>query len=263
MCRSAASWRRSQDREDAHPDGRVTDPVLELEDVSRSFGSLRVIDGLSLRVERGEALGVVGPNGAGKTTMLNLVAGTLAVDEGRILFEGGDVTHLPPHARTRAGIGRTHQVPLPFEKLTLFENVLVGAAFGRGDGDVDMHPLVTDSLRRVGLAHKANDLSASLTLLERKRLELARALATGPTVLLLDEIAGGLTEAEVELLVETLLAIRAEGVTVVWIEHVVHALVSVIDRLLVIDFGRKLIEGRPDVVLASPEVHAVYLGVDE
>ena len=241
----------------------MTEPVLELDGVSRSFGSLQVIDELTLQVGRGEALGVVGPNGAGKTTMLNLIAGTLAVQSGRIMFDGRDVTNLPPEARCRAGIGRTHQIPLPFEDLTVFENVLVGARFGRGNGHGDVHGLVFDCLDRLGLGPKANALSASLTLLERKRLELARALATDPMVLLLDEIAGGLTEVEVGMLVETLQAVRAEGVTIVWIEHVVHALLSVVDRLLVIDFGRRLIEGQPTHVMASPEVQAVYLGVEE
>jgi branched-chain amino acid transport system ATP-binding protein len=220
-----------------------------------------VIQDLSLALHPDEALGVVGPNGAGKTTMMNLVAGTLPVDGGRILFGGEDITHLPPHARCRAGIGRTHQVPLPFEGLTVFENVLVGAAFGR-QGDGDRYRVAFEQLERTGLAPRANRLAGSLTLLERKRLELARALATGPRVLLLDEIAGGLTEAEVAELIETIRALREEGVAIVWIEHIVHALLSVVDRLVAIDFGRMLAEGAPHKVIASPEVQRVYLGVE-
>lgn len=244
----------------------MADPLLELDGVSKSFGSLRVIDDMSASVEPGEALGVVGPNGAGKTTLMNLVLGTLPVDAGRILFEGSDITAAPAHARCRAGIGRTHQIPLPFEGLTVFENVLVAARFGRtadGDGSGDPYEVAYGHLERTGLAGKPNVLGASLTLLERKRLELARALATGPRLLLLDEIAGGLTEAEVAELIETIKELRAEGLAIVWIEHIVHALLSVVDRLLAMDFGRKLIEGEPEVVMASREVQAVYLGVED
>jgi branched-chain amino acid transport system ATP-binding protein len=236
--------------------------LLELDHVSKSFGSLRVIDDLSFRLDGGEALGVVGPNGAGKTTMINLIAGTIPVDRGRIVFESNDITHLPPHARSRTGIGRTHQVPQPFEGLTVFENVLVGIRFGRSDQAEDPYGTAMTLLERVGLAGKANALAGSLTLLERKRLELARALGTTPRLLLLDEVAGGLTEAEVEQLIETIRELRAQGITIVWIEHIVHALVSVVDRLLAMDFGRMLREGRPDEVMTSPEVRAVYMGVD-
>jgi branched-chain amino acid transport system ATP-binding protein len=240
----------------------VPEATLELRNVSRSFGSLRVIDDLSLRVERGEVVGVVGPNGAGKTTMMNLVVGTLTVDSGRILFDGRDVTRLPPHQRCRAGIGRTHQIPAPFEGLTVFENVLVGARFGRAGGDGEAEEVVLGHIERVGLGQKANAAVGSLTLLERRRLELARALATAPTILLLDEIAGGLTQAEVVVLVTTIRELKAEGITMIWIEHVVHALLSAVDRLVAIDFGRKLIEGQPQEVMNSPEVQAVYLGVE-
>jgi branched-chain amino acid transport system ATP-binding protein len=241
----------------------VADPLLELHGISKSFGSLRVIDDLSLAVEPGEALGVVGPNGAGKTTMMNLIVGSLPADGGRIVFEGQDVTRRPPHARCRAGMGRTHQIPMPFEHLTVFENVLVGARFGRPGADRDRHQIAFEQLERTGLAPKANVLAGSLTLLERKRLELARALATAPRVLLLDEVAGGLTEAEVGLLIDSLRDIRAEGIALVWIEHIVSALLSVVDRLLAMDFGRKLIEGEPQAVMTSREVQAIYLGVEE
>ncbi|MGH2557404.1 MAG: ABC transporter ATP-binding protein [Actinomycetota bacterium] len=235
--------------------------LLELDRVSKSFGQLRVITDLSFRVDVGEALGVVGPNGAGKTTMMNLIGGTIPSDSGRIVFEGVDVTHLPAHARCRAGIGRTFQIPQPFEGLTVFENVLVGIRFGVAEPVDDPFETVMNLLDRTGLAHRANVLAASLTLLERKRLELARALATGPRVLLLDEIGGGLTEAEMAELVQTIRDLRAEGITIVWIEHIVHALLSVVDRLLAIDFGRMLKEGMPEEVMASPEVQAVYLGI--
>jgi branched-chain amino acid transport system ATP-binding protein len=241
----------------------VAEAILSLDHVSRRFGSVRVIDDLSLHLASNEALGVVGPNGAGKTTMMNLIGGTLAVNAGRILFDGSDITRLPPHDRTRAGIGRTHQVPLPFEHLTVFENVLVGARFGRAEGDGDPLEIAFRQVERVGLLPKADVPAGSLTLLERKRLELARTLATAPRVLLIDEIAGGLTEPEVARVIETIDQLRSEGLSIVWIEHIVHAVLSLVDRLVVMDFGRKLAEGDPNEVMASPAVQAVYLGVEE
>jgi len=237
--------------------------LLELEHVSKSFGSVRVIQDLSLRVEPGEALGVVGPNGAGKTTMMHLIAGTVRLDAGRIVFDGRNVSRLPAHGRCRAGIARTHQVPQPFEGLTVAENVLVGVRFGRTEPVEDAFGTVMSLIERVDLRGKTNTPAASLSLLERKRLELARALATEPRLLLLDEIGGGLTEAEVEALIGTIVELRSQGLTIVWIEHIVHALVSVVDRLMAIDFGRMLAEGPPAEVMASAEVRDVYMGVGD
>jgi branched-chain amino acid transport system ATP-binding protein len=237
--------------------------VLSFQDVSKSFGALKVTDHLSFEVAKGEALGVLGPNGAGKTTVFNLITGGLAPDAGRIAFNGRDIARLAPHKRCRAGIGRSYQVALPFEGMTVFENVLVGAMYGAQLGSTnEANDRCVDLLYRTGLLDKANRLAGSITLLDRKRLELARALATRPELLLLDEIAGGLTEAEAHALVELINEIRAEGVTIVWIEHVVHALLAVASRLLVINFGAKLAEGDPRAVMASPEVKRVYMGID-
>jgi len=236
--------------------------LLALDRVSKAFGSLLVIDGLSLAVEEGEALGVIGPNGAGKTTALNLMIGRLSPDRGAIVFAGRDVTRLPPHARCRAGIALTHQIPHPFEALTVFENVLVGATYGRGTSRARAEETCATALELTGLAPKANTRAGALTLLERKRLELARALATAPRVLLLDEIAGGLTEAEVQEVVALVRSINAEGVAIVWIEHIVHALRSAVSRLVAINVGRTLVDGPPDDVMANPEVRRVYLGID-
>jgi branched-chain amino acid transport system ATP-binding protein len=241
----------------------VTTPLLRLDGVSKDYGGLSVIDDLSLEVAPGEALGVVGPNGAGKTTMFNLITGDATPDRGRVVFDGADVTAWPPHARCAAGLARTYQVPHPFEGMTVFENVLVGATFGRAGRDRAERvggELSLKVLRRTGLAAKANARAGSLGLLERKRLELARALATGPRLLLLDEIAGGLAEPEVPALVSTIREVRGEGVAVIWVEHVVHALVAVVDRLLAIHVGRRLAEGPPRAVMADPEVRKVYLG---
>ena len=236
--------------------------LLQLDGVSKAFGTVVVADDLSYSLEAGEIIGVVGPNGAGKTSMLNLITGNLAPDRGRILLEGEDVTAMPVHTRARAGMGRTHQVPRPFLAMTVFENVLIGASFaGRRAGGEPRQDAVA-ALDRTGLLARANAPASSLTLLDRKRLELARALATDPRVLLLDEIAGGLAEHEVLTLIETIRALRGEGLGIIWIEHMVQALVSVADRLIATDYGRMLAQGDPMVVLASPEVRSVYLGQD-
>ena len=221
-----------------------------------------MLDRLTLAVDAREAVGVIGPNGAGKTTALNVMAGRLRPDRGAVIFDGRDVTTLPAHARCRAGIALTHQIPHPFEAMTVFENVLVGATYGGGRPERKAYADCLVTLAQTGLAARANARAGALTLLERKRLELARALATQPRVLLLDEIAGGLTEPEVQTLVAVVRQIRAQGVAIVWIEHIVHALRSVVDRLVAIDFGRSLVDGPPDAVMASPEVQRVYLGIE-
>jgi branched-chain amino acid transport system ATP-binding protein len=237
--------------------------LLQVEDVSKRFGALRVVDQFTFDVAEGEALGIVGPNGAGKTTLLNLIAGDLRPDGGRILLAGQDITKLPAHVRCHRGLGRTAQIPRPFEGLTVFENVLVGSTFGsKGRLSSSKEEAAVAALELAGMLDKANVLAGALTLLDRKRLELARALSTQPTLLLLDEIAGGLTEGEVLELVETIKQIRAGGVSIVWIEHIVHALLRVVDRMVAVDTGRKLIEGDPHEVMSSNAVRAVYLGDD-
>jgi branched-chain amino acid transport system ATP-binding protein len=237
--------------------------LLEVRAVDKSFG-VKVVDNLSVTVAAGDALGIVGPNGAGKTTLLNLVAGDLHPDAGTIAFDGRDVTRMRADRRCRAGIGRTSQIPRPFEAMTVFENVLTAAVYGSGFplNERDATELAVDALRRTHLLRRSNLPAGRLPLLGRKRLELARALATSPKVLLLDEIAGGLTEAEVLELVETIRTIRADGITIVWIEHIVHALLAVVDRIMAMSFGVKIAEGEPAAVMASPEVQEVYLGVE-
>ncbi len=209
-----------------------------------------------------EAVGVIGPNGAGKTTALNVLAGRLRPDRGRVVFEGRDITRLPMHARARAGIALTHQIPHPFDAMTVFENVLVGAMHGDGQRERAAYTVCGDALELAGLMPRANARAGLLTLLERKRLELARALAMSPRVLLLDEIAGGLTEPEVLTMVGVVRRVRERGVAIIWIEHIVHALRSAVDRLVAINFGATLMDGQPDAVMANPEVRRVYLGID-
>ena len=234
--------------------------LLEVDGLRKAFGRVVVADELTFSVAPGEAVGIVGPNGAGKTSLLNLITGTLRPDGGRVVLDGTPIERLPAHARARLGIGRTYQVPRPFSGMTVFENVVLGSiAAGRLRGRAADEAAV-EALARSGLLDRANVLAGSLTLLDRKRLELARALAVRPRVLLLDEIAGGLTEAETTLLATEIAALRSEGVTILWIEHVVHALLSVVDRLIATNFGRMLIDGEPRAVMASPSVQAVYLG---
>ncbi|MBP0638715.1 ABC transporter ATP-binding protein [Cupriavidus sp. AcVe19-6a] len=236
--------------------------VLELDRVSKRFGALTVTDDISFSVQAGETYGILGPNGAGKTTLFNLISGDVRADSGSVSFNGAQIGHLPPHRRCVAGIGRSYQVPRPFGGMTVFENLLVGATFGGGKPERAAYDVCVDVLARTGLKAKANRLAGSLTLLDRKRLELARALATQPRLLLLDEIAGGLTEPETHELVDEIRQVKAAGVSIVWIEHVVHALLAVADRLLVINFGRKLAEGAPGEVMDNPEVRRVYLGLE-
>jgi branched-chain amino acid transport system ATP-binding protein len=235
--------------------------LLETRRLSKSFGSLKAADGIDLGVAAGEAVGIIGPNGAGKSTLFNLIAGNLAPDGGEVLLDGRDITRLPAHQRCRAGIGRSYQIPLPFETLTVFENLLVAAVHGRGRSVKGATDVCAGILEQTELIGRANAPAGSLTLLERKRLEMARALATAPRLLLLDEIAGGLTESECHELVATIRGIRAGGTTIVWIEHIVHALLAVVDRLIVLNFGRKIAEGEPQAVMASAEVREIYMGL--
>ena len=235
--------------------------LLELDRVSKSFGALKATDDLSLKVDAGEALAVIGPNGAGKSTMFNLIAGDFAPDRGRIVFAGADITRLPPHARSRLGIGRSYQIPHPFANMTVFENLLVGAIFGARQSERESYDRCAEVLALTGLIGQANAPAGRLSLLERKRLELARALALRPKLLLLDEIGGGLSEPECHELVATIRAIHARGTTIVWVEHVVHALVSVASRLVVMNFGRLLTQGAPHAVMADARVREVYMGI--
>jgi branched-chain amino acid transport system ATP-binding protein len=236
--------------------------ILQLEGLSKAFGSVVVADRVDLGVDEGTALGIIGPNGAGKTSLFNLIAGALTPDAGTVRLDGRDITATPVQVRARQGIARSFQVPRPFANLTVFENLLVGATHARNRSESEVVERCGTVLVATGLIALANRPAGTLTLLERKRLELAKALATEPRVLLLDEIAGGLTEHECNDLLATIAGIRSSGVTIVWIEHVVHALLAVVDRLFVLNFGRKIAEGEPRAVIASREVREIYLGIE-
>jgi branched-chain amino acid transport system ATP-binding protein len=235
--------------------------MLELKSVSKAFGMIVVASDIDLSLSRGEALGIIGPNGAGKSTLFNLITGMLRPDRGRIVLEGRDITGLPPEQRCRAGLGRSFQIPLPFEHLSVFENLSVAALFGGGMSQAEAVQVCGETLALTGLEPKANLRAGSLSLLDRKRLELARALATRPRILLLDEIAGGLTDAECHILIETIRSIHARGISIIWIEHVVHALLAIVSRLIVLDFGRIVAQGVPSEVMRSSEVQTIYMGV--
>jgi branched-chain amino acid transport system ATP-binding protein len=235
--------------------------MLKITGLRKTFGSLVATEDIDLTVAPGEALGIIGPNGAGKTTLFNLIAGGFTPDAGEIRLNGRDITFARPHQRCIAGIGRAYQIPRPFEGLTVFENLLVAAVHGGRLTERDAAGPCAEILERLHLIARANTLAGALTLLERKRLEMARALATNPHLLLLDEIAGGLTEGECLELVETIRAVHATGMTIIWIEHIVHALLAVVSRLSVLNFGRKVAEGDPQQVMASAEVRQFYTGL--
>ncbi len=236
-------------------------PLLTLDKIHKRFGAIVIADNVDLSVARGEALGIIGPNGAGKTTLFGIITGTVPPDSGHVCFNDKDITRLAPDRRCRMGIARSFQIPQPFGGMTVFENLVVAAAFGQGRSEKDVYSESHDILERCGLAAKANRPASALTLLDRKRLELARALATGPQLLLLDEVAGGLTEHECEALVSLIKDIRKTGITIVWIEHIVHALLAVIDRLVVLHGGAFIAQGDPQEVIRSPQVNDIYMGI--
>ena len=236
-------------------------PILALENISKRFGAVVVADGIDLALNEGEALGIIGPNGAGKTTLFGMATGTVAPDSGRVLYDGKDITRLAPERRCRLGLARSFQIPQPFSGMTVFENVVVAAAFGANESEAAVYKRCADLLDRCGLIDKANKRAGGLTLLDRKRLELARALATEPRVLLLDEVAGGLTEHECGTLVALIKSVRAGGISVVWIEHVVHALLATVDRLAVLYGGKIIAAGDPHTVIESPQVAEIYMGI--
>jgi branched-chain amino acid transport system ATP-binding protein len=237
-------------------------PLLELDNISKSLGGLQILNRISFSLNEGDALGILGPNGAGKTTTLNLIAGELATTSGRILFNGRDITRVPAYQRAHLGIARTYQIPRPFTGMTVYENVLVGARFSRNRADREAEELSRAVLERTGLMDRRDVVAGNLRLLERKRLELARALATEPKLLLLDEIGGGLTEHELHELIAVVNELRAQKITLIWIEHIIHALASAVDRILAMNFGVKLAEGAPQEIIASKEFKEIYIGVE-
>lgn len=237
--------------------------MLQLVSLSRHFGALKVIDELDLTVERGSVLGILGPNGAGKTTLFNLILGVVSASSGRVVFEDRDLTAMKPWNRCRMGIGRTYQVPKPFAHMTVYENVLAAAVSGGGMTVREARDWAAETVTTAGLGHRMITQAGALSLLDLKRLELAKAMAGKPKLLLLDEIAGGLTDLECDDLLAIIAQVRAQGVTIVWIEHVIHALRRAASDFAVLYGGKIISRGEPDKVLSDPRVREVYLGVED
>ena len=237
--------------------------ILTIESLTKSFGKVMAVENLSLQVNHGEILGIIGPNGAGKTTLFNLITGEIRPDRGKVVFNGTDVTFAQTYKRCRMGIARTYQIPRPFLNMSVLENILVGGVYGAAMGYGQSKQKCEEILEKTGLLSKRDFLAASLSFLDRKRLELAKALSTCPTLLLIDEVAGGLTESEVEEVLETIKSARKDGITVLWVEHIMMAMQKGPDRLLVMDFGQKLFYGTPEEALESKKVQEVYLGTEE
>src|ERR1700712_921417 len=234
-------------------------PILVAHGIHKRFGALVVLDGIDFVVAPGEAIGIVGPNGAGKTTLLSVLSGAQLPNAGSVSFRGEDVTSLGAPLGCRRGLARTHQIPRPFSGMTVFENVYV-AASQTGLPREESYSRAVGALTLCGIAGIANRQADTLGLLDRKRLELARALGTGPSLLLLDEIGGGLTDAEATELVDAIRELKQSGIGIVWIEHIVHVLVQVAERLICMNAGKIIADGDPATVMADPEVVAAYLG---
>lgn len=237
--------------------------MLKLTNVSKSFGGLKAISDLTFDVQPNQFFGIIGANGAGKTTLLNLITGYMQPSKGRIEFESKQIHGLPPYRVAHCGIGRTFQVTQPFAEMSVVDNIMTGALFSKRGARRSLkeaRALCDEPLQLVGLAEQAHLLAGVLTLGARKKLELARVLATEPRLLLLDEVMGGLTPHEIDDLVETLRRVHAAGTTIVMIEHVLHAIVSLSDQVLVLNFGRELFRGTPDDVMKHPDVITAYLG---
>ncbi|MFA5596287.1 MAG: ABC transporter ATP-binding protein [Pusillimonas sp.] len=236
------------------------DSLLEVRGLSKSFGAVSVAHQISFDVREGEILGVIGPNGAGKTTLFGMLSGHIAPSEGTVLLRNEDITDLPPHERARKGIARTYQVPRPFGQMTVFDNLRVAATFGGGLTDTAVAEWIERTLAITGLTRYADTLAGRLPLLVRKRHELARALAMKPRLLLIDEVAAGLTEQEINDFISLVRQLRDMGITIVWIEHVIRTMLTATDRLMALAGGEILALDKPDRVIEMPEVRRVYLG---
>lgn len=235
--------------------------ILQVLGIDKSFGGLQALSNVTFDLPEGQILGLIGPNGAGKTTLFNVINGVYAPDDGQVIFLGQDVTRTKPYHLAHMGLARTHQIVQPLNELTVRENVTVGACFGREDQDLAQARETADEvLNFVGLNERSNMLAGSLNVAQKKRLEMARALAARPVLLLLDEVLAGLNPSEIAAMVETVREIRERGITIIMIEHVMHAVMNVSDRVIVLDYGEQISEGSPKEVSKDPKVVEAYLG---
>ena len=235
--------------------------LLSLQRVSKRFGGLQALTNVTFDLPEGQILGLIGPNGAGKTTLFNAINGVYPPEEGRIIFREKDVTRAKPYSHARMGMARTHQIVQPLNELSVRENVMVGACFGHEHQDLGNAAKIADEvLEFVGLAPRADQLAGNLNVAQKKRLEMARALAARPYLLLLDEVLAGLNPSEIDNMVQTVLKIREQGVTIIMIEHVMKAVMNVSDRILVLDYGQQIAEGSPEVIAKDEKVIEAYLG---
>jgi branched-chain amino acid transport system ATP-binding protein len=235
--------------------------ILQVQEVSKRFGGLQALTDVSFDLAEGEILGLIGPNGAGKTTLFNVINGVYTPERGRVIFRGEDVTRLPSYEVARRGLARAHQVVRPLADLSVRENVMVGACFGREHHGLRAATRLADeALARVGLGDRAEQPAGSLNVAQKKRLEMARALAARPYLILLDEVLAGLNPSEIAAMMETVRAIREDGITILMIEHVMQAIMSISDRLLVLDYGILIATGLPEEVANNPLVIEAYLG---
>lgn len=239
------------------------DSILEFQQVTSGYGSIRILKDLSFQLNRGETLGIIGPNGCGKTTALNALAGLIFPFSGRIIYEGRDISSLPPNRRCELGIGRTFQVPRPFEGMTVLDNVLVATGYGAGLSGLESEHAAVEALELTGMYEHKDVVAGKLTFLDRKKLEIARALGTRPKLLLLDEVAAGLTEAETAEVMKMVAVLKEQGYTIIWIEHIIDTMVKSTDRLMCMSDGHNVICGDPKEVIDSDIVEELYLGAKE
>lgn len=234
--------------------------ILQAANLSRAFGSLKAVNDVSFSIADGECVGLIGPNGAGKSTVFDLITGVTPLDHGEIRLDRRVVSSLSPESRVKAGIARAFQIPKPFASMTVFDHLLVAQHFGAKRSNRDAHSNVQDILQQTGLTPLAQTKGGDLRLLDRKRLELAKALATEPNVLLLDEVSGGLTEPEVQSLVSLITQLKRPGLAIIWIEHIAHALKAVCDRIVLMHLGKVVLSDTPEAVISSTEARDLYLG---